>query len=488
MSAAVILCIDDQPANRYWLTRTLDAGGFEVRTAATGAEGVAAAHAGVDLVVLDVHLPDISGLEVCRRLKADAATRALPVLHLSAEHVRAHDRVASLSGGADAFLVQPVQPDELVATVRALLRMRDAEERARRAADEWAVTFDAIQEAVVVASAGGTVLRCNRAFARLVGAPLEEIVGGSYERALKQALQEKSVEPGEVVTHLEAAEGILPALEALRGRVEREAVANDRSYLITADPIWEGARLVRAVITVADVTARRQLADQQASAREYALRVVAHDLRSPLSVLMLNASRLLRDFAKKPTDPRYSGWVETMQRSGERMAHLVSGMLDLARMESGRLPLSPQPGDVDEFLREMVDPFEVLAQQRGIRFKVSATPGVRAAYDRERLAQVFSNLVGNALKYTPEGGEVHVSATRVAGEVEFAVADTGAGIAPDNLPHIFERYWQARETGRQGIGLGLSIAKGIVEAHGGRIWAASTLGKGTTLSFSLPAA
>jgi PAS domain S-box-containing protein len=172
-----ILVVDDTEAERYYVARVLRKAGFEVREGATGTDALTFAQDQPDLITLDVRLPDINGFDVCRRLKSDPATRDIPVLHISASYTSAESRVEGLEGGADGYLTHPADPAELVATVKALLRVRWAEARVRAAAREWIATFDLIDDAVCLTDGDGAVLRCNRAFARLLDRPYPEIIG-----------------------------------------------------------------------------------------------------------------------------------------------------------------------------------------------------------------------------------------------------------------------------------------------------------------------
>ena len=172
-----VLVIDDTEANRYTVARILRQDGFEVHEAANGKDGLAALTERPELVVLDIRLPDIDGFEVCRRIKADPASRDIPVLHISASFTGTEAKVRGLEGGAEGYLAHPVEPAELLATVRALLRARDAEAQVRAAAREWALTFDSISDPVCLTRRDGTVARCNRSFAALVGKGFPDILG-----------------------------------------------------------------------------------------------------------------------------------------------------------------------------------------------------------------------------------------------------------------------------------------------------------------------
>ena len=169
-----------------------------------------------------------------------------------------------------------------------------------------------------------------------------------------------------------------------------------------------------------------------------------------------------------------------------RLERLVSEMLDVSRMDSGTFAVSRRCLDPHEVLAGVLEQFDARARERRIALSVRAHECYDLVADHDRLMQVLSNLVGNALKFTPSGGRIDVACVGVASGVEFSVADTGPGIDPDNLPKLFERFWKADPASRSGAGLGLAISRGIVEAHGGRIWAESAPGRGTTMRFILP--
>jgi signal transduction histidine kinase len=165
----------------------------------------------------------------------------------------------------------------------------------------------------------------------------------------------------------------------------------------------------------------------------------------------------------------------------------VLDLLDLSRADEGRLSMNPAPVEPLSLLDDALEAHSTLAAGRGIALEVAAAPSLpHVLADRERIAQVFSNLVGNAIEFTPKGGRVRMMALPGEGRVPFAVEDTGSGIAAENLPHVFDRFWQTQKKSHGGTGLGLSIAKAIVEAHGGSIGVESTLGAGARFHFTLP--
>jgi signal transduction histidine kinase len=165
---------------------------------------------------------------------------------------------------------------------------------------------------------------------------------------------------------------------------------------------------------------------------------------------------------------------------------MIQDLLDIARIESGRLSVETAPASVPALVHEAVEMLRPIAEKEGKRLLWSVEEGLPAVEaDRERMLQIFSNLVGNAVKFTPAGGSITIAAEREGDAVRFRVADTGAGVPPEHLPHLFDRFWQANRRDRRGIGLGLPIVKGLVEAQGGEIRVTSEPGRGTTFSFTV---
>jgi signal transduction histidine kinase len=178
-----------------------------------------------------------------------------------------------------------------------------------------------------------------------------------------------------------------------------------------------------------------------------------------------------------------------IKRGCDRMNHMIEDLLDIARIESGRLAIETAPIAVQSLMDEVAATLRPDVERRGQRLDcrvAAALPAVCA--DRDRLLQVFSNLVGNAVKFTAAGGTIGIAAEADHGSVRFSVSDTGCGIAPENVPHLFDRFWQASRADRRGIGLGLTIVKALVEAHGGRLTLESKPGQGTTFQFLVPVA
>jgi signal transduction histidine kinase len=224
--------------------------------------------------------------------------------------------------------------------------------------------------------------------------------------------------------------------------------------------------------------ARRELANSSD-----VLAMVTHDLRSPLSVIVMNAQFICDLTKEAPT--REAG--EDVRRAAARIGRMLADLLDVARIESGTLCIVERPHDVSVLLTELLQSYQPLFADRGITFVVEV-PGdaVVASFDYDRVVQVLSNLLGNAMKFVPSAGTVELHVERRAGGVEFVLRDNGPGIHPNALPNVFRRFWQVDSDKRRGLGLGLYICQKIVEAHAGRIWIENDFGKGATFRFTLP--
>lgn len=231
---------------------------------------------------------------------------------------------------------------------------------------------------------------------------------------------------------------------------------------------------------------RRHGAELLAEAREDVLGVVAHDLRNPLN-LIITTNRLLLEEKLEPD--RRRELLDIAVRAGKQMNRLIGDLLDTVRLQAGKFLLDLEDVTVSAIFRQAAETFQPLAHQRDVTLGVlPAGDDLVVHVDPLRVSQLVGNLVGNALKFTPAGGSVTLTADRDGEHVLFQVADTGSGIPAADIPHLFDDFWQARTNDHRGVGLGLAIAKAVVEAHGGKIWCESTLGKGTTFSFTLPMA
>lgn len=234
----------------------------------------------------------------------------------------------------------------------------------------------------------------------------------------------------------------------------------------------------------------RQVRREQAAvqARDDLVAVVSHDLRNPMTVISMLCGMMQKAFSSEGahTSRRISTAIDTMQQATARMNTLLEDLLDTSKIDAGRYSITPQALEVGHIFEEAQALLSPLAHDKDISISFQADPDLRIHADPERLFQVLSNLVGNAIKFTPRMGTVGVHARSVGDEIVFIVRDSGEGIPKEHLPHVFDRYWTVKEGNPTGTGLGLYITQGIVEAHGGQIVAESEPGQGSEFRFTVP--
>ncbi|HMI46273.1 MAG TPA: ATP-binding protein [Gemmatimonadaceae bacterium] len=230
---------------------------------------------------------------------------------------------------------------------------------------------------------------------------------------------------------------------------------------------------------------KRHDAELLANAREDVLGLVAHDLRNPLNLITTTTELLRQDDLGRD---RQRELLDVAERAGRQMNRLIGDLLDTVRLQAGKFSLDLEDVPVAAIFRQTEESYRPAAEKRGVHFE-EMLPGdsvVRA--DPLRVSQLVGNVVGNAIKFTPAKGSVKLEATPDGDKIVFRVTDTGPGIPADDMPHLFDNFWQARTNDHRGVGLGLAIAKGVVEAHGGTIWCESKVGQGSTFFFTLPLA
>jgi signal transduction histidine kinase len=265
---------------------------------------------------------------------------------------------------------------------------------------------------------------------------------------------------------------------------QRAFGATDRAFTLLLGQATAAA-LHRALTYDAERQKRRE-AELLARAREEVLGVVAHDLRNPLGLISTTTEFLLEE--DLPAQ-RTKELLRVMMRAGKQMNRLISDLLDTVRLQAGRLSLDVQDVRVDEIERQAEETFRPAAAARHIQLEMVAPDTVTLVHaDPLRVSQIVGNLLGNALKFTPEQGHVTLRVVPKGEQVVFQVMDSGPGIPPADVEHLFDQFWQARRSDHRGVGLGLPIAKYLVEAHGGTMSVESTVGAGSTFSFTLPAA
>ncbi len=256
---------------------------------------------------------------------------------------------------------------------------------------------------------------------------------------------------------------------------------------LSSRPMMDGGRIRGAVLSFVDLTQIRLVEARLRKAlraRDEVVSVVSHDLRNPVGTIYIAADLLLS--VPLPEEKR-SEHLTVIKRQAKQMEILIKDLLDVSRIEAGTLPVRPERDDVGLLISDVVEQIGPLSIRRSLNVErrvEGGLPPVRA--DRTRVRQVLWNLLGNAAKFTPDGGDVTVGARRQGDMVRVFVRDSGPGISPEHQPHVFDRFWQVRRSDREGVGLGLAIVKGIIDAHGGQVGVESTPGAGSTFWFTLP--
>jgi len=356
--------------------------------------------------------------------------------------------------------------------------------RARREAD---ALLAATGDGVIGMDREGRCTFLNRAGAELLGYPTRMVVGTDVHGLLHHSHEDGRPFAREDCPILQA----LGSGAAISGRNETLWRAGREPFpvMVSLRALMDGAELKGAVLSFTDMTetqAAEESLRQAVRARDEVLAVVSHDLRNPVGTIFSAASLLLE--LELPSEKRREH-LATVQRSAMRMNRLIQDLLDVARMEAGALSVAPASFSFRDLVQEVVASHRVQAEVDGIRLRQEVPDEVGAVWgDRDRLLQVLTNLVENALKFTPAGGRVDVVCRKDgdSGDLRVSVSDTGPGILPEDQERLFDRFWQVSRKDKRGAGLGLSIAKGIVEAHGGKVWVESREGEGSTFWFSLP--
>lgn len=534
-AAPRVLNVDDDEAARYYKSRVLKSAGWTVREASTGAEALAHARDWLpDLVLLDVRLPDIDGLKVCRQLKTDPDTAPIMVLQTSATFVTSADRVRGLEGGADHYLAQPFGAEELVATSRALYRIRRAEveqkraaEVAHRNAERLAAQNDRLS---TLSEAAAGLLRAQTiedAFATMYSTVAQDLGAdmmlhyrvtddGRLELAAHAGLtppqrtEGEQLSLGQGMCGLVAASGVGRAVTDIQTSddpqmsfLRRCGVAHYVCMpLVAADRVVGTLSLARRggapfsddekqfVRTLASyvslayerIRAHQQLTEQTRLLQEADrnkdefLAMLAHELRNPLAPIV-NAARLLR--VLPGAAPDVARLQSVIERQSQHLTRLLDDLLDVARVSRGKIVLQREVVSAQTVAAAAVEALTPQAQEKrqSLRLEIDPEPMLIEG-DRVRLTQILTNLLHNAIKFTPPAGRIELSVSGDAAAVHFGVRDDGCGIPAELTPHLFKLFVQGESSvqqppGSSGLGLGLALVRRLAELHGGRVSAQS---------------
>jgi PAS domain S-box-containing protein len=519
-----LLLVDDRPQNLFALHAVLDeVPGYRLVDASSGAEALdRTACEDFALILLDVAMPEMSGFDVADQLKKDARTRSVPILFLTAVATGLDEIYRAYKIGAVDYHIKPLNVEAVrskVAVFADLYRQRREVERRdervrateRREHElriaELRLASDERYRKLVEGIAHAFAWTADRDGNRLsfVSRRASDLLGYPAEAFSRDGFLLEHVHP-------EDRGAILRAFAAVAG-LGHDLVANHRLVSKDGAVRWYQTAISRGVdpgthdvvlhglsTDVTDLKAaeerQRRLANENArlfehaaraaQARQDLLQLVSNDLRNPLGSVIAGINSACAVLSEDPARARRM--LETALRNAKTTTRLVDDLIDRELAQVGRLALKKAPCDVPALLQDAVAMVEPRAREKevDVRIEPDAAPGTTIECDRDRVLQILSNLLGNAIKFSPRGGSVVLGARQEGEDVRFSVADRGPGIDPAHLPRVFERLWLAEPEAGGGLGIGLAVARGLVQAHRGRIWAESALGKGSTFFFTLP--
>jgi signal transduction histidine kinase len=466
-----ILVVDDRPANRYATVHALTRSGFKVIEAQSGREALELAKEVPAAILLDVKLPDILGYEVCRRIKSNPRTSHIPVLQLSAAFSDNESRVYALESGADAYLTQPVEPNVLVATVRSLVKLHEAESLAKIASKQWQATFDALGEGVALVDPSGIVQRCNRAMTGLLQRSYTEIEGHSLNQLLQDTLQ----------FHLPEETAVGP-LEVLAGK---------RWFRLNLETVYLEDAIISRIFVLAEITQQKlaehsALLNERLAATGRMAHTIAHEINNPLAAIT-NLLYLLREPLAGSTDG--SAYLSSAEAEVQRVSRIARQILSFHREASA--PLAVDLVELMEDVlalnnRDVVDKNLCIVKEWKGPVTINGFPA--------QLRQVFSNLIRNAIEASERDAKIRIRISRCTLYREprepgarVTISDNGVGILSENLHKVFDAFFTTKEL--KGSGIGLWLSSTIIQEHRGRIQLRSrTQAKrsGTCLSVILP--
>jgi two-component system, NtrC family, sensor kinase len=445
-----ILIVDDREQNRYVVCRALEAAGFECAQASTGFQALEVARTEPDLIILDVRLPDISGYEVCQRIKKDPRTAAVSVLQISASFTSTEDRVRALDGGADAYLTHPVDRLVLVATVRSLLRLRNAEMVARKSAEHWQSTFDALAEGLAMVDANNRLVRWNDAFSQICGSKIELNVGDDAARICRLLVGTDSM------FHLNS-----------HKRQSSEFVIDRRTVQFSVSRIRGDEASGEKILILTDVTDRRlaeyalRTAEKLAATGKLA-NAIAHEINNPLEAL----TNLIYLAGRTESIDSVRDLLSRADAELARIARITRQSLSFHR--DTQVPVSV---DVGELVDDIVGLFERTAGVHGVRLLCERRPVPTLQAFPGQLGQIFGNLVRNASEAAAPGTAVVVRVRAIPRDgvegVRVCIHDCGRGIPLDVQAKMFDPFFTTKAL--KGSGLGLWVSRTLVLKHGGTI-------------------
>jgi PAS domain S-box-containing protein len=487
-TANLILNVDDNDGARYAKSRILSRAGFVVIEAANGTEALERARDSLpDLILLDVKLPDINGFEVCRQIKATPETAGILVLQTSAAAVQSVDRIRGLDGGADSYLIEPIEPAELIAHVRALLRVRRAEGALRESEERFRQMAENIDDVFwMLDPSTDQLLYVSPAYRRLWGDGAPAPVPGSghwagHIHAEDEAAVETVYRALASGTPYEIEYRIVRPDGNTRWVAERAFTVRD-----ARDQIY---RLAGIVNDISERKANEMVLRDADRRKDEFLAMLAHELRNPLAPIR-NAIELL-DPSRAPAPQDFETMRAVIGRQVRHLSRLVDDLLDVARITQGKITLRQENVSLAAAIEAAIETVAPALSKKAHTLKTEMPDdSLYVIGDGVRIAQVLGNILSNAVKYTPQGGEILIDVCKSDEVVQIAVRDNGVGMSAETIPVIFDLFVQSQnslERSEGGLGIGLPLARTLVELHGGHLQAFSGgPGHGSEFIVSLP--
>lgn len=451
-----ILVIDDQETTRYVFRRILDRAGYVVEEASTGEEGLLKATSSPDLIIADVNLPDMLGYDVCRRIKANALSASIPVLQISASFVSDESKVQALEGGADSYLIQPVEPTVLLAQVQALLRLRKAEALSHLSALQWQTTFDALSDGLALADADGVVVRVNRAFLRLLGLGSAEVEG----KLIADVFYSNFGVPLSELTETRSTQSSTELPAASRWfRV--------RYGKIPGDPHREGG----SILLITDITDQKKLHEtlkmsERLAATGRLAHTIAHEINNPLEAL---SNLLYIVQGKEAVNIETQSYLHQASIELERISLITKQILAYHRDSKRPLPVT-----ANDLLESVLAMFRTPLSTNRVTLSKRFTSTRLVSVQPGEMRQALGNLIANAIDAMGlSGGRLIVrcfDTTDVRQQrkgVRILLSDSGGGIPEPVREHIFDAFYTTKEL--EGSGIGLWLTSEVVAKHNGYI-------------------
>ncbi|WP_304244057.1 ATP-binding protein [Gracilinema caldarium] len=481
-----ILIVDDNPGTRYATKKVLNSGGYTVLEAESGAEALEIVFSEKpNLLLLDLQLPDISGYEVCKQIKTNPFTQNIIVVYLTSLYLSVEHKAQGLDSGADAYLTHPVEPLELLSTIRALLRYQAQKQIHLQKSLQWETTFNALNDAVVILNQEGRIIQCNRVFSRLVKIPESEIIGQRCCPLLHKNSHGIQDCPFEKVKNSKAG-------------ASYDILIENRWYEIRIDPIFgpEG-EIINFAHVMTDITERKAMqtelerlvklrtAELQSLNKELEAfgHIVSHDLKAPV--------RRIQDYISlldsQTIERAESSIRETFQaiiKNVNTINGIIEGLQKLSHLENTGLSLETL--DMNMIVRSVYDNLSAVKPQNHIYFEL--TPLHNTEGDPILIRQVWQNLISNAIKFTSRQEKPWISISSIdrGDHIEYCIQDNGIGFDNHHTSKLFTIFAKLQnDPNYEGTGIGLALAARIIARHGGQIWAEGVPDKGATFKFTL---